>query len=128
MASPLVLSYNLRGFEAAALAHLCKEQDIRLREVSPQEYGLPVGALAGIPVASSALSPSAEPFEEPMLVICHMLSDQLDAFLKGIRAPGMPRIALKAVLTPNNVAWDSRKLHDELAREHAAMRRPQANQ
>ena len=71
--------------------------------------------------AVPAPAPQAR-FDEAMLVICHMLSDQLDALLEGLRQAGV-RVALKAVLTPSNVAWSSIQLHSELAREHAEMRR-----
>ena len=120
MAGPMLLCYNLDKRTDAMLRVLCQKQHIRFRAVKPEEYALPVGALAGIPAKSEV---GAEPgsFDAPMLVMCHMLSDQLDAFLQGMRTGGVPRIPLKAVLTPTNVTWNSLRLHDELAREHAAM-------
>jgi len=121
MAEPLLLTYNLNSLTAEGVKALCRRQGIRFREVAPAEYALPIGALAGIPVAAGGM-PSADAFDEPMLVMCHMLSDQLDAFLAGLRESGLPRIPLKAVLTPTNVAWNSVALHEELAREHAALR------
>ena len=33
----------------------------------------------------------------------------------------MPPIALKAILTPTNSAWNSLTLHGELSSEHAAL-------
>ena len=122
MVQPLLLTYNLDRVRADGLRALCDRLDIRCRAVLPEEYALPIGALAGIPIAGQAAVAPIEGFDEAMLVICHMLSDQLDALLEGMRASGI-RVALKAVLTPANVAWNSRQLHDELAREHAAMRR-----
>ena len=123
MAAPLILCYNLDGKTTDRLRSLCAAQGLALRAVPPWEYGLPVGALAGIPVAPSAKSAPAEGFSDPMLLMCHLLSPQLDAFLQGMREYGVPRVALKAILTPSNVAWTSRQLRDELAREHEAMRR-----
>jgi hypothetical protein len=98
---------------------------IRVREVGRDEYALPIGALAGIPVArpSSAEAPASPPFDDEMLVMCHMMTNELDAFLRAMREAGMPRIDLKAVLTPINVLWNSIDLHSELAREHASMQR-----
>ena len=119
MAEPLLLTYNLNSLTAEGVKALCRRQGIRFREVAPAEYALPIGALAGIPVAAGGM-PSADAFDEPMLVMCHMLSDQLDAFLAALREAGL-RVPLKAVLTPSNVAWNSAALYAELSREHAEM-------
>lgn len=124
MAQPLLLTYNLKPGSAAGLEAICRNLDIRIREVSPGEYGLPIGALAGIPLARAPV-PVAAPaaaFDDEMLVICHTLSNQLEALLKAMRKGGV-RIGLKAVLTPVNVAWNSTDLHSELAHEHSEMQR-----
>ena len=103
MAKPLLLTYNLNFETMDKLSALCKRMDISLREVKPHDYSLPIGALAGLPFAGPGKFSMSRAFPEGMLVICHMLSDQLDALLVGMREAGIPRIALKAVLTPNNV-------------------------
>ena len=125
MAKPLLLTYNLKPGTAAGLDKVCRDLGIRVRGVQRDEYALPIGALAGIPVAhpSSAQAATARLFDDEMLVICHMLSSELDAFLQAMREAGMPPIGLKAVLTPVNVLWNSTDLHSELAREHASMQR-----
>ena len=125
MAAPLILAYNLDGDALERLRALCAEQGLGLRAVQPWEQGQPVGALAGIPVAKTAGNPIVHGFSDPMLLMCHLLSPQLDAFLQGMRDHGVPRVALKAILTPSNVTWTSLKLRDELAREHEAVRRGQ---
>lgn len=122
MAQPLLLTYNLDSITAAALKRACAPLQIRCRAVEPREYGLPVGALAGIPVSAPQADALAQGFADAMLVICFMLSDQLDALLAALRQAGI-RVPLKAVLTPTNVAWSSAQLRDELAREHEAMKR-----
>ena len=125
MAKPLLLTYNLKPGTAAGLGRICRVLGIRIREVDRDEYALPIGALAGIPVArpSSAEASAAPPFDDEMLVMCHMMSNELDAFLQAMRESGLPRIGLKAVLTPINVLWNSADLHSELAREHASIQR-----
>lgn len=122
MARPLLLTYNLNPQTAEALKRLCDGMQIRCRAVQPSEYALPIGVLAGIPVAIAPDAAPAGGFNDAMLVICFMLSDQLDALLPALRQAGLS-IPLKAVLTPSNVSWNSIQLHDELAREHALMRR-----
>ena len=125
MALPLLLTYNLKPGTEAGIARICRDLGIRIRTVNPGEYALPIGALAGIPIAKAA-TPDAMPghcFIDEMLVMCHMMSNELDAFLRAMRKAGMPRIDLKAMLTPINVLWNSTDLHSELAREHASMQR-----
>ena len=123
MAQPILLTYNLKPDTIARLRGICALQGIRIREVTTGEYVLPLGALAGIPVAGGAPHGTSAAFTDEMLVMCHMLSNQLDDFLKAMRGSGVPSIPLKAVLTPTNITWNSAALHDELSREHAAMQR-----
>jgi hypothetical protein len=125
MALPLLLTYNLKPGTEAGIARICRDLGIRVRTVNPGEYALPIGALAGIPVAAAKApeAPPGPPFDDEMLVMCHMMSNELDALLRAMRDAGMPRIALKAVLTPINVLWNSTDLHSELAREHSEMQR-----
>ena len=125
MAQPLLLTYNLKPGTEAGISSICRDLGIRVCAVSPGEYALPIGALAGIPMARAATpdAMSGRPFDDEMLVMCHMLSGELDAFLQAMRGQGLPRIALKAVLTPVNVLWSSTDLHDELAREHSEIQR-----
>ena len=125
MALPLLLTYNLKPGTEAGIARICRDLGIRVRTVNPGEYALPIGALAGIPIAK-APTPDAMPghrFNDEMLVMCHMISTELDAFLQAMRDQGLPRIPLKAVLTPVNVLWSSTTLRDELAREHSEIER-----
>ena len=119
--TPLLLTYNLDFATTEKLSALCADMGISIREVKPFEYNLPIGALAGLPFAGPGQFSVSPALPGEMLVICHMLSDQLDALLAGMRKAGIPKIALKAVLTPNNVTWNSVKLYEELAREHEAM-------
>ena len=123
MAKPLLLTYNLKPGTAAGLERICRDLGIRVRRVAPDEYALPIGALAGIPVArpSNAAAATAPPFDDEMLVMCHMMTNELDAFLRAMREAGMPRIDLKAVLTPTNSEWTSTELHDAIRKEHEYM-------
>lgn len=122
MTQPLLLAYNIDPFTEAKLRAVCESHGFAYRAVAPDDYAAPIGALAGIPVSKSASAPLNLAFDEPMLVMCHMLSPQLDAFLQGMRKAGV-RIPLKAVLTPVNVTWHSRQLRDELVKEHEQFQR-----
>lgn len=123
MAAATLLAYNLDHFTLERLGAICAAQGFRLREVTPEEYALPIGALAGIPIRRAAQAESIDRFNVPMLVMCGMLADQLNAFLSALKEAGI-RIPLKAVLTPSNVAWTSSALHAALSSEHAQIHRP----
>lgn len=123
MSQPLVLCYNLDFTTDSALQKVCQDQGLRLRAVERREYSMPIGALAGLPVPSTGRQVDNADFHDSMLVMCYMLSEQLDAFLGALRSSNTRPIALKAVLTPTNITWTSWQLRNELAREHEAMKR-----
>ena len=56
-----------------------------------------------------------------MLVFCNISNGKLDQLLTAMGRAGLPRIALKAMLTPTNRTWTSQQLWTELRREHEAM-------
>ena len=60
-------------------------------------------------------------FEDEMLVMANFPAGMMNAFLSLFRRMGIAPVALKAMLTPTNAAWDSEKLHAEIAGEHQAM-------
>ena len=123
MQLPAILCYNLPPEREGRLRTLCAIQKIRLRPVSPAEYGKAVGALAGL-LPDDGAPQAAIPFQEEMLVLCGFSEAALDAFLRGFRQSGMAPVALKAVLTPSNAAWSSTALCAELRREHETFRHP----
>lgn len=95
---------------------------LRVRVVRKEEYLQPVGVLAGV----KGLAPSEDvydgaDFEKEMLVMAGLSSRQVDGVLLALRKAGVGRIDYKAVLTATNQNWDSLKLYEELAREHAVM-------
>ena len=56
-----------------------------------------------------------------MLMMANFPAGMMNTFLGLFRRMGIAPVALKAMLTPTNAAWDSEKLHEELAGEHRAM-------
>lgn len=154
-----VLLYQLRGTEAAKkLQPVLLQMGIRIKCVEPEEYGLPIGVLAGVEKApeesqkfpaptdsevlpaeneASSAENEALPTENeafpvdneassveisaPMMVMCGFSGSRVDAFLQQMRRAGVPRIALKAMLTPTNCYWTSRELFRELQKEHEMM-------
>ena len=120
MAAPIVLCYNLGPERTARIRTLCMIQKLHLRPVEQQEFAEPVGALVGILPVSGVPMPE-NPFTDEMLVLCGFSEPALQSFLQGFHKSGIPPVALKAVLTPSNVQWDSQQLWEELRREHTAM-------
>ena len=114
-----ILAYNLSAERAGRIRTLCAIQKLRLHLVTSEEFGLPIGVLAGVlpPVEPTA----ADPFFEEMLVLCQLSEAELERFLLGFRKSGIPPVALKAVLTPTNATWNAKALRDELKKEHEAM-------
>ena len=99
MKQPVLLCYNLTGE---------KMQKIR------------IAALCGAEDAREAAYTGAG-FEDEMLVMANFPAGMMNTFLGLFRRMGIAPVALKAMLTPTNAAWDSEKLHEELAGEHRAM-------
>ena len=98
--TPLILFYNLSNEKGKKIRLICLKLHIRIKQIDPVDYAKPIGMLAGIKDFPGRL---------------------LDRFLLEMRRAKIARIALKAVLTPDNITWNSFALHDELQKEHEAM-------
>ena len=104
----------------AKLRMIAMKLGIRIRPVEKWEYLQPIGAFAGVCDSMESFY-DGDGFSDPMLVMAHFSEPLFDAFLQALRASALPSIALKAVLTNTNAAWNSLELHEELCEEHAAM-------
>lgn len=101
----------------------------RIRLVEKEEYGKPLGTLAGVKGMedlTAAANPSdevllSEGFNDEMALLAGLTSARVDTFIKSLRRKGIGRIDYKAVLTPVNKDWDSVHLYHEIKKEHEAM-------
>ena len=132
--APLVLFYNLNNEKGRKIKFICLKLKIRIRQVLPEDYTKPVGVLAGLKGFAPSPDTSPDPpehmaFTDEMLVMKDFHEALLDRFLSEMKRAKIERIALKAILTPENIGWDSFALHDELKKEHEAMTKepPAAN-
>lgn len=122
MKQPVLLCYNLEGERLSRIGFAAMRLKIRIKPVKKEEYALPVGALCGESVEPDAGNAGGD-FDGEMLVMAHFPAGMLQALLGGMRRMGVAPVALKAMLTPTNAAWDSARLHAEIASEHEAMTR-----
>ena len=118
MATETVLMYNCDGEHWAKLRQIFLMLRVRIRPVEADQYGLTLEDLLG---RSEEKAPVEEEFSDPMLVFCNLPHEKLDHLLTAMGRAGLPRIALKAMLTPTNRTWTSQQLWTELRREHEAM-------
>ena len=124
MNSKIILTYQLSPIQAAALSSLTSSFSgtLKLRPVFPYEYAQSLGTLCGISgFPKKNRKPSAAPFTESILVFCGFDSQELDTFLAELKKGGLFTAALKAIVTPHNIFWDSQMLYQELASERASL-------
>lgn len=130
MANPMILFYNLDNEKGHKLKYLCLKHKIKIRNIEKSQYSASIGSLVGLPVPDDMTGKEAadmqqQDFTDEMLVFCGFTGQLLDTFLLEFKKNRIPRIALKAVLTEQNLLWNSYMLHDELAKEHQMMTKGQ---
>ena len=118
MAVETVLMYNCSDEQWSKLRQIFLMLRVRIRPVEADQYGLTLEDLLG---RSEEKAPVEEEFSDPMLVFCNIRQEKPDHLLTAMGRAGLPRIALKAMLTPTNRTWTSQQLWTELRREHEAM-------
>ena len=82
-----------------------------------------IGCLAGMPGFQEQENASAPlpVIPEQMLVMKDFTSSRIDTLLYQLRKAGVPKIALKAIVTEHNCGWSFYKLYEELKEEHRLM-------
>ena len=122
-----VLYYNPGTPESTKHAPLLKSvlvrMGVRIRNIGPEQVGETVGFLAGLPGFEAGTDAGEEipVIPEEMLVMKQFSGRRLDELLLNLRKAGVPRIALKAVVTEQNAQWPFYRLYQELRKEHEAM-------
>lgn len=119
---PCALLYNITdSAKLQTLRFILFKLGVSARSIDASELNHPIGALCGLDgFALSAEAPDTG-FSDEMLVLCDLPSPALDEVLNTLRARHAS-IALKAIVTEENAHWSSLRLHEELVREHEAMR------
>ena len=117
-----VLLFRLNQDKYAAVRKVFKILGIRILDIARKDYSQKLGSLAQI----QGFSKEAKKYDGPelpveMLVFSEMNSDQVDAFLAEYKKTGVEPIALKAVVTDQNIFWTADRMQKELLREHLIM-------
>lgn len=115
-----ILFYNLDGGKGSRLRMLAMRLRVRVQNVSPTEFGETLAALTGREPRTNAACDA--PFSGEMLVFVDFDNGLLNRFLTEARKARLT-VPLKAVLTPTNMHWTSVRLHEEIGREHEALRK-----
>ena len=110
-----VLLYQIKGTKTAVLLKpVLLKLGIRVRIVEPEQYLQSIGFLAGNKAfAESPEAYDGAGFDEPMMVMAGFSERKLDLFLTEMRRKKVPPIALKAIVTTQNQAWNSLQLYRE---------------
>jgi hypothetical protein len=112
-----------RNENSCALKPVLLKLGIRVRIVEPEQYLQSIGFLAGNKAfAESPEAYDGAGFDEPMMVMAGFSERKLDLFLTEMRRKKVPPIALKAIVTTQNQAWNSLQLYRELKEEHEKMK------
>lgn len=134
-----ILLFEISNEKKQPLTQLCRRLSIQTKFIFPKDYQKPLGTLAGIQgfskknigIGSKAASPLETQFSQnmpeirlnaEMLVFSGMNTSQVDLFLDAYKQQGLPRIGLKAILTPYNVRWTPVQLCQELKQEQESMK------
>ncbi len=120
MEKPVILAYALPAETAARYDKVARRFGGSLKAVPVEAYSLPIAGAAG------GLAPRApylgRELPEPVLVFVNFPEGMLEVFLETLKKVNVPRVSLKAVLTPHNAIWTPDELYRELCREREAFR------
>ena len=94
---------------------------IKIKEIPLEDYGRPVGFLAGIKElkADEELC-NGDELSGELLVMAGLGSTRIDQVLRAIRKSGI-KVPYKAVLTEANQRWNVWELFEEIKAEHERM-------
>ncbi|MGN0469640.1 MAG: DUF3783 domain-containing protein [Acutalibacteraceae bacterium] len=117
-----VLLYNFDGDRLPKVKRALLPLKFFLKTVSKEDFSQPIGVLAGIkgiePVEGKY---DGDGFDDEMIVMGGFTSAKIDALVRALNKNGIGKIALKAVITPTNVNWNSVELYKAVKADHDEM-------
>ena len=124
----MALYYNpgngIPARQTALMKSVFVRMGVRIRNVGPEDVNQTVGYLAGLKGFERQEAETAGELPvipEQVLVLKGFSGGRLDLLLSSLRRAGVPKIALKAVLTEQNSGWTFYRLYEEIRAEHASM-------
>ena len=118
----IVLLYNFNNSRLKLVRKALSALGCNVRTVSKKEYSQPIGYLVGDEkFVSCDKKYSGAVFDDEMLVMYGFGSEMIDVLIAALKKIGIGSIALKAVVTEQNINWDSVKLYNEIKKEHEQM-------
>ena len=101
-----ILLFRINRDKYAVVQNVCRTLGIRIIDVARKDYSQKLGTLAQIQgFTREAKKYDGPEFPAEMLIFSEMNSDQVDVFLAEYKKAGVEPIALKAVITGNNIFW-----------------------
>ncbi len=113
--------------EAGSAVQVCGQRRDLFPQGAEMETAICIGQTAVTQAAgtqTAARSQSVPPIPCEVLVMHNFTSRRIDELLLNLRKAGVPRIALKAVVTEHNSHWTFYHLYEEIKKEHEAMTPP----
>ena len=120
-----ILLFNVEKDKKARIRFLAMRLGIFTLEVQPEDFGKTLAAITGREKGDQAKRPVL-PFSGEMLVMDELEPHQFHGLLDGMRSVGAG-IALKAVVTEQNLIWTPAELYRELSAEHEAILQSRKN-
>ena len=109
---------------------------VRIKNIGPEQVMEKVGYLAGIEGFTSLSQDEQQNKDKEkngqenlpvlsrdVLVMKNFSSSRIDMLLAGLWKAGVPKIELKAVITPQNAEWTFYQLYQELEKEHESFQK-----
>ena len=119
----LVLLYNFSEERLSGVRRALVPLKAAAKEVPKESYGETLGCLAGIDGYEASGAAPEKDFDEEMLVMSGFDSQDIDMLIRSLRKYGVGRVALKAIITPTNVNWNSTDLYFAVRADHEEMQK-----
>lgn len=117
-----VLLYNFTGERLKNVKAAVMLTRAGSKVVEKDSYGKSLGSLIGEEGHSDAPA-EYENFDDEMLVMSGFDSDDINRLILALRKTGVGRVALKAVITPTNIEWNSSQLYYAVKADHEEMQK-----
>lgn len=117
----IILAYHMDDSRLGKLRYLCLRLGVVVQPVDPADYALPLAVLCGLAQRPEIIPVPESEFDDEMLVMQGFSGSQINTLLATMKQFRFAPVALKAMVTPTNIQWNSIQLHRELLAEHQAM-------